>query len=72
VSGGGVLGPEHLADGIHPSDEGHRILARVFGGRVAAQVPGAVRAVPGTSGQPEQPAAQTGRRGQLGELGGVR
>ena len=65
VSGGGVLGPEHLADGIHPSDEGHRILARVFGGRVAAQVPEAVHGLPGRSGRP-------GHRRPLGELGGVR
>jgi lysophospholipase L1-like esterase len=36
VSGDGVLKPEHLADGIHPADSGHEILAEVFGGRVAA------------------------------------
>jgi lysophospholipase L1-like esterase len=47
VSGSGVLRNEHLADGIHPSDEGHRILARVFGDRVAdatAALPAAVKA----------------------------
>jgi lysophospholipase L1-like esterase len=36
VNGGGVLRSEHLADGIHPDDEGHRILARAFGDRIAA------------------------------------
>jgi lysophospholipase L1-like esterase len=35
VSGGGVLRGEHLADGIHPGDEGHRILAEVFGDHIA-------------------------------------
>jgi lysophospholipase L1-like esterase len=38
ISGGGVLRSEHLADGIHPSDEGHRILARAFGDRIAESV----------------------------------
>ena len=35
VPGGDVLTAEHLADGIHPSDEGHEVLADVFGGAVA-------------------------------------
>jgi lysophospholipase L1-like esterase len=35
VHGAGVLRAEHLADGIHPGDEGHRIMARAFGDRVA-------------------------------------
>lgn len=35
VRGGGVLKAEHLADGIHPGDEGHRIMARAFGGPIA-------------------------------------
>ena len=50
VTGNGVLRPEHLAaDGIHPSDAGHQILARVFGDRIASQAtaqlgqPGGVR-----------------------------
>ena len=34
VRGGGLLEPEHLADGIHPGDEGHQILAVAFGGAV--------------------------------------
>ena len=38
VSGDGVLQPHHLADGIHPGDEGHRVLADVFGSAVAAAV----------------------------------
>lgn len=36
VEGGGVLAPEHLPDGIHPGDEGHRILATAFGDAVRA------------------------------------
>jgi hypothetical protein len=48
VPGGAVLGPEVLADGIHPGDEGHRVLAEVFGGRVA-QVAGVAGAT-GVSG----------------------
>jgi lysophospholipase L1-like esterase len=34
VPGGEVLTPDLLPDGIHPGDEGHRILAEVFGGAV--------------------------------------
>ena len=37
VRGGAVLREEHLADGVHPSDEGHRILAAAFGDRIAAK-----------------------------------
>ena len=36
VTGDGVLRSEHLVDGIHPGDEGHQILARVFGDKIAA------------------------------------
>jgi lysophospholipase L1-like esterase len=35
VPGGDVLRAEHLADGIHPGDEGHELLAEAFGGAVA-------------------------------------
>lgn len=31
VPGGGLLEPGHLPDGIHPGDDGHRILAAAFG-----------------------------------------
>ena len=34
VPGGDVLRTEHLADGIHPGDEGHAVLAEVFGGSI--------------------------------------
>src|SRR5438270_10094120 len=30
IPGGELIGPDNLADGIHPDDEGHRILANVF------------------------------------------
>jgi lysophospholipase L1-like esterase len=40
VPGGAVITAEHLADGIHPGDEGHQILAEVFGGAVAAALEG--------------------------------
>ena len=36
VSGASVVEPGLLADGIHPGDEGHAVLAEVFGGAVAA------------------------------------
>jgi lysophospholipase L1-like esterase len=36
VSGDGVLTAAHLPDGIHPGDEGHAILADVFGSAVAS------------------------------------
>jgi len=36
VRGDAVLEPRHLPDGIHPGDEGHAVLATVFGGAVAA------------------------------------
>lgn len=34
LPGADVLDPALLADGIHPGDEGHRVLARVFGAAV--------------------------------------
>jgi hypothetical protein len=34
VRGSGLLEPDHLPDGLHPGDEGHRILAVAFGGAV--------------------------------------
>jgi lysophospholipase L1-like esterase len=34
VPGGDIIGAELLADGIHPGDEGHRVLAEVIGGAV--------------------------------------
>jgi lysophospholipase L1-like esterase len=36
VEGGDVLAPELLPDGVHPGDDGHRVLASAFGGAVAA------------------------------------
>lgn len=38
VPGGDVLTADHLADGIHPGDEGHQVLAAVFGEAVAKAV----------------------------------
>ena len=38
VRGAGLIGPQRLPDGIHPDDEGHRILAEVIGAEVAAAV----------------------------------
>src|SRR3954462_10721657 len=31
LPGGELLDPALLADGVHPGDEGHRVLARAFG-----------------------------------------
>ena len=36
IPGADVLDRAHLGDGVHPDDEGHRVLARAFGGAVAA------------------------------------
>lgn len=36
LPGGDVLDPALLADGVHPGDEGHHVLARAFGEAVAA------------------------------------
>ena len=36
VRGGEILRPEHLADGVHPDDGGHEIMATVLGPRIAA------------------------------------
>jgi lysophospholipase L1-like esterase len=36
VPGGDVLAPSMLADGVHPGDDGHAVLANVFGSAVAA------------------------------------
>ena len=38
LTGDGLLTPDHLPDGIHPGDDGHRILADVFGSAVADAV----------------------------------
>ena len=38
VPGGEVLTPDLLPDGIHPGDEGHRVMAEVFGGAVRRAV----------------------------------
>jgi lysophospholipase L1-like esterase len=40
VTGGGVIGADLLPDGIHPGDEGHEVLAGVFGGAVASVLGG--------------------------------
>ena len=40
VPGGALLEAHHLPDGIHPGDEGHRILATAFGGAVRAALEG--------------------------------
>ncbi|MBV8161146.1 MAG: GDSL family lipase [Acidimicrobiia bacterium] len=40
IPGGDLIGADHLADGIHPDDEGHRILAEVIGAAVAKAVTG--------------------------------
>jgi lysophospholipase L1-like esterase len=39
ISGAGVLDAEHLADGIHPGDAGHEILAASFGPVIKAALP---------------------------------
>jgi lysophospholipase L1-like esterase len=31
VEGGGIIGPEHLGDQVHPNDEGHRAIADAVG-----------------------------------------
>jgi lysophospholipase L1-like esterase len=58
VRGAALLRPEHLTDGIHPSDEGHRILAEAFGRRVAekAGVAEAMSTATSTSTTPSGPA----------------
>ena len=38
VGGRELIGPHRLADGIHPDDEGHRILAEAIGAEVAQAV----------------------------------
>jgi lysophospholipase L1-like esterase len=38
VPGAELLDPDHLADGVHPGDEGHRLLADAIGGAVAEWV----------------------------------
>ncbi len=38
LRGGEVLTPDLLPDGIHPGDEGHRVMAEVFGGAVRRAV----------------------------------
>jgi lysophospholipase L1-like esterase len=40
VRGGALLEGDHLPDGVHPGDEGHRILAAAFGGAVREALEG--------------------------------
>ena len=40
VPGRGVIGADLLPDGIHPGDEGHEVLAGVFGAAVASAIGG--------------------------------
>ncbi|MET9802735.1 GDSL-type esterase/lipase family protein [Streptomyces sp. NPDC006368] len=49
VPGRGLLGPEHLVDGLHPDDAGHARIAAAVAGAVAEAVAGAV-AEPGRGG----------------------
>lgn len=39
VEGGAMLTAAHLGDGIHPDDEGHRVMAEAIGAAVAAALP---------------------------------
>jgi lysophospholipase L1-like esterase len=39
ISGAGLLDAEHLADGIHPADAGHELLAGSFGPAIKAALP---------------------------------
>jgi lysophospholipase L1-like esterase len=48
VLGEPVLRPEHLADGVHPGDEGHRVLAASFGAAVRDALDAHVRSRPST------------------------
>jgi lysophospholipase L1-like esterase len=43
VRGGDLLEPSHLADGVHPNDAGHHILAKIMGSSVASQLSIAAR-----------------------------
>jgi hypothetical protein len=38
IPGADLITADNLADGIHPDDEGHRILADVIGGEVAKAI----------------------------------
>jgi lysophospholipase L1-like esterase len=38
LRGRDLIGPDELADGIHPDDEGHRMLAQAIGAEVAKAV----------------------------------
>lgn len=44
VSGDGILTAGQLPDGIHPGDDGHRVMADAFGGAVARAVADTARA----------------------------
>jgi lysophospholipase L1-like esterase len=44
VRGGGLLTADQLADGVHPGDEGHRVLAQAIGSAVRASMDAAADA----------------------------
>ena len=51
LSGLRMIGQEHLADGIHPNDEGHQVMARIIGNAVAIAAGTARQSgTPGTDG----------------------
>ncbi|MBX7468261.1 GDSL family lipase [Streptomyces sp. MAG02] len=51
LPGQGLLTPDHLADGLHPTDEGHALLAAAVARALAPRMPGAER-TPGSSRLP--------------------
>ncbi|MGW2790938.1 GDSL-type esterase/lipase family protein [Streptomyces sp. NPDC001251] len=51
LPGQGLLTADHLADGLHPTDEGHAVLAAAVARALAPRVPGAER-TPGSSRLP--------------------
>ncbi|MFF3698498.1 GDSL-type esterase/lipase family protein [Streptomyces sp. NPDC002221] len=51
LPGQGLLTADHLADGLHPTDEGHALLAAAVARALAPRVPGAER-TPGSSRLP--------------------
>ena len=57
VRGGALLTPDQLADGVHPGDEGHRVLAEAIGSAVRSSLDAAVAPDSATAAGPDSATA---------------
>ncbi|HEY6623745.1 MAG TPA: GDSL-type esterase/lipase family protein, partial [Acidimicrobiales bacterium] len=59
VRGGALLAADQLADGVHPGDEGHRVLAEAIGSVVRASLDATATRSKAATATPSNPAPST-------------